>query len=127
MGHTDFCQKSERPASKMKTADFIKKIRETAAVLEPLTQSVPAGAAAWNGSEYVKGEAKSADPQALAWWAMLGAIANLLEAQNSPLSSEQVAYLEKTLFGGAGSLNDLFFDSRVWSGAASVNSSLAGC
>jgi hypothetical protein len=69
----------------------------------------------WNGSEYVKylGEAKTPDLYALAWWSMLTAIAELIDAQESPLSDKQIAYLDRLLFGGMGSLNDLSFDPKA--------------
>ena len=68
----------------------------------------------------------------MAWWRdrpfhgiTLIAIAELLEAQESPISGRQLDYLRRTLFGGMGSLNDLYFDSKAFGGPADfVNSSL---
>jgi len=97
----------------MNKAEFIKQLKATAAEIKPLTESSAPGALTWNGTTYAKGEVKESDPQALVWWAMLGAIAELIEAQESPLSPKQMAYLDRTLFGGMGSLNDLYFDPKL--------------
>jgi hypothetical protein len=93
-----------------KTA-LIKQLREAAEILEPLTRSPHPAARVWNGATWAKPDAnaKSADPYALAWWMALRTIASLLEAQDSPISSQQISYLHKELFGGMGSFNDLSF------------------
>ena len=39
-------------------------------------------------------------------------MAALIEAQDAPLSTAQVRYLEREFYGGMGSLNDLGFDNR---------------
>jgi hypothetical protein len=95
----------------MNKTEFIKQLRETAKVLEPLTQSTLPGTRFWDGTSYVKSEAnaKVPDPYALAWWMALRSIAGLMEAQDSPISSQQAAYLKSMLFSGMGSLNDLSF------------------
>ncbi len=49
---------------------------------------------------------------------MLGTIADLIEAQESPLTEKQNKYLERLLFGGMGSLNDLNFDPQMRGDAA---------
>jgi hypothetical protein len=95
--------------SLMSKAEFIKQLRSTAEELRPLTQSASPRAAIWDGTSYLQGEAKVPDPYALAWWSILGTIADLIEAQESPLSRKQTAYLSRVLFGGMGSLNDLAF------------------
>jgi hypothetical protein len=92
---------------------FIRQLRATAKELAPLTESTAAGTLTWNGTEYAKSdEVKTPDPYALSWQAMLVAIAELLEAQESPLAEKQIKYLERLLFGGMGSLNDLSFDPK---------------
>lgn len=92
---------------------FIAQLRTTAKELAPLTESAAAGALIWNGTEYAKSnKSKSPDPYALSWQTTLVAIAELLEAQELPLTAKQINYLQILLFGGMGSLNDLFFDPR---------------
>ena len=44
---------------------------------------------------------------------MLTTIAELMECQESPLSEKQLAYISRVLFGGMGSLSDLYFDSKA--------------
>jgi hypothetical protein len=56
---------------------------------------------------------------------MLSAIAELLDAQETPLSDKQIACLDRLLFGGMGSLTDLWFDpASVGDQANSVNAGL---
>jgi hypothetical protein len=93
----------------MNTIDLIKQLRATSEALRPLTQSVSANAKTWDGTSYVKGQSRSADPTALVWWTVLNTIADLIEAQESPATPRQVAYLKRALFGGMGSLNDVSF------------------
>ncbi|MGA3163629.1 MAG: hypothetical protein ABSD77_05455 [Verrucomicrobiota bacterium] len=98
----------------MNKKEFIKQLRATAAELKPLTESATSGGLTWNGTEYAKSsESKKIDPYALAWWFSLNTIAELIEAQESPLTTKQIAYLNNFLFGGMGSLNDLCFDVKV--------------
>lgn len=104
----------------MNKTEFIKQLRATAEELSPLTQTVAPGAMAWNGAEYSKGEKRNPDPYALAWWSSLIAIAELIEAQETPLSTKQRAYLDRLLFGGMGSLNDLSFDQRLLGASADI-------
>lgn len=97
----------------MKKKEFIEQLRATAAELKPLTESISPGQRIWNGREYVKSdELKKLDPYALAWWFTLIAIAELVEGQESPLTSKQINYLDGLLFGGMGSFNDMNFDSK---------------
>jgi hypothetical protein len=77
---------------------FIKELRITAEVLNPLTESLKSGSFKWNGREYAevicsKEEEKEPNPYALAWWSRLITIASLLEAQQTPLSAAQITFL----------------------------------
>ena len=109
----------------MNRTDFVKQLRATAEQLEPLTQSTAAGAATWNGAEYVKGVERKPDPYALAWWSTLIAVAEMIDTQEASLSVRQIAYLDRLLFGGMGSLNDLYFDPKsIGAGADLVNKRL---
>jgi len=93
----------------MNKSEFVRQLRIAAEELKPLTVSVSPDAATWNGVSYVRGEAKSPNPYALAWWSILNTVADLLEAQETSISPKQIAYLDRTLFGGMGSFNDLSF------------------
>lgn len=105
----------------MNKSRFIEQLKATAKELAPLAQSAGAGGLTWNGSEYAKsGETRSPDPYALSWQTMLVAIAELLEAQEAPLNDKQIEYLKRLLFGGMGSLNDLFFDPKLGGATAST-------
>jgi hypothetical protein len=109
----------------MNKIELVRQLREVAAVLKPLTESALPGSAQWDGKQYVKGRGKQPDPYALSWWSMLSVIADLLEAQGAPLNDAQLQYLERTLLGGMGSLNDLHFDSgTLGTVAESVNTAL---
>lgn len=96
----------------MNKTEFTKYLRKTAEGLRPLTQVASSNAATWDGKEYVKQGEKKPDPFALAWWSTLLAISELIDAQNDSLSLQQIAYLDRLLFGGMGSLNDLYFDPQ---------------
>ncbi len=110
-----------------KTA-FIKHLRATADVLTPLTRSIHPGSRVWDGTNYVAvagANSDEPDPYALVWWSKLLAIADLIEAQDSPISAKQLEWLRGALFGGAGSLNDLYFDRAVSEKAGSdINETL---
>jgi len=109
----------------MNKAEFVRQLRATAAAMKPLTESTSSEAMTWDGQQYAKGVEKHLDPYALSWWSTLNAIAALLEAQNSRVTELQLSYLEKTLFSGMGSLNDLYFDPKALGALAdSVNTSL---
>jgi len=90
---------------------FTQRLRETAEILKPLTIRASPGAKHWNGTAYVEREPTSFEPQALAWWSTLTAIAEMIDNQDTPLSEKQAAYLNRLLFGGMGSLNDLSISS----------------
>ena len=93
--------------------DFIRALRGIADELEPFIQSTTPGASTWSGTAYVANEEiKNPDPYALAWWSTLRTIADLIEAQECPLSTNQLSYLKRTLFGGMGSLLDFHLDER---------------
>lgn len=109
----------------MNKIELVQQLRATAAALKPLTESVPSGAAKWDGTEYVSGAERRPDPYALSWWSMLSAMASLMEAQDGPISEAQLDYLKTTLLGGMGSLNDLYFDTGTLGAIAdSVNAAL---
>jgi len=99
----------------MNKREFIEGLRAIVEELKPLTAAASSNAAVWNGTAYVRAETKDTkgpDPYALAWFSTLMAIADLVEAQESPLSTSQIAYLRRVLFGGMGSFNDLNFDPK---------------
>ena len=104
----------------MNKVEFIKQLRATAEELRPLTLASTSGSMTWNGTEYIKCEEKRPDSYALAWWSTLVAIAELIEAQGTPLSINQIDYLDRLLFGGMGSLNDLYFDPKSIGASANL-------
>ena len=93
---------------------FTKQLREVANVIEPLTHDIYKGASVWNGVEYAKSEVdEKPHPYALMWWSKLMTLADFIDAQDSPLSRDQMNYLQHCLFGGIGSLNDLCFSTQA--------------
>jgi hypothetical protein len=106
----------------MNKREFIKQLRETAETLKPLTESAMLGSLNWNGITYAKStEEKKPEPYALAWWSILSTVAELIDAQETPLSEKQIAYLDRLLFGGMGSFNDFSLAGKT---AKSVNDRL---
>ena len=110
----------------MNKREFIRELRVTTDLLRPLTENHSAGALVWNGVEYAPAsESRTAHPRAMAWWATLMTMEGLLDTQDAPLSERQLRYIEDTLFGGMGSLNDLSFDvKQLPSSAADINKRL---
>jgi|ERR1043166_6189779 hypothetical protein len=86
---------------------FVEQLRETVETLKPFTSPPSAGAKHWDGTAYVEGDTMPFEPQALAWWSTLTAVAEVIDNRDTPLSEKQIAYLNGLLFGGMGSLNDL--------------------
>lgn len=97
----------------MNKSTLINRLRAVAKDIEPLTQAAKAGGLTWDGSEYVRATVdKDPDAYALAWWSTLNTLSDMIEYQDTELSPRQISYLERSLFGGMGSLNDLWFDER---------------
>ena len=71
------------------------------------------GALSWNGEKYASQQQKAPEPHALAWQSTLNAVAEMIDRQDAPLSEKQLAYLDRLLFGGMGSLNDLQFNEKA--------------
>jgi hypothetical protein len=97
----------------MHKTTFVNELRALAKDLEPLTQAATCGDMAWDGKEYRRVTSDAhLDPYALAWWSTLNTLADMIDYQDTELSRRQISYLQRVLFGGMGSLNDLFFDER---------------
>jgi hypothetical protein len=97
----------------MDKARFVDCLRAVASDLEPLTQASKSGDLVWDGNEYRRtASEKQPDAYALAWWSTLNTLADMIEYQEGELNLRQLSYLQRELFGGMGSLNDLWFDSR---------------
>src|SRR5262245_39040802 len=111
----------------MNKTTLINRLRAVAKDIEPLTQAAKAGGLTWNGNEYVRATTdKYPDPYALAWWSTLNTLSDMIEYQDTELSPRQISYLERSLFGGMGSLNDLWFDERrLGKLAKEINSKLS--
>ena len=91
---------------------FVQQLRETAEILKPYTTLGLPGTKRWDGTEYIESDTTQFEPQALAWFSTLTALAEMIDNQDTPLSEKQAAYLDGLLFGGMGSLNDLSVSSE---------------
>lgn len=111
----------------MNKTRLVNTLRAVAKDLEPLTQATTTGGLTWNGNEYVRATTdRRPDPYALAWWSTLNTLSDMIEYQNTELSPSQISYLQRVLFGGMGSLNDLWFDERrLGKLAKEINSKLS--
>lgn len=105
------CQNLRRKiaTSRMNTPKFLAQLRSIADELAPLTISASSGSAVWDGTKYAKSGPRTANPSAMVWRSLLTAIAELVEGQGAPITPRQRDYLQRLLFGGMGSLNDLGF------------------
>ena len=89
-------------------------LAQLAAVLQRFVSSDRAGAHVWTGEEYaLAAEARDGDPAVAAWWATAFTAAHLIAGQRS-LTPAQHEFLQQQLFGGMGSLNDVWLDSSRW-------------
>jgi hypothetical protein len=100
----------------MNKSEFIKQLKETAEVLKPLTQSATPGGLTWDGAKYARSGERKPEPYALAWWSILTILAELIDRQETALSEKQIAYIDRLLFGGMGSFNDLRLDPNSFGG-----------
>lgn len=98
----------------MKSKTFITYLRELQAELEPFTKSSGTGARVWDGTKYVKDESIPVDAYALSWWTALHVTADLIEAQDGPISDGQIDYIGKMFCGGMGSFADYQIDAQTW-------------
>jgi hypothetical protein len=104
---------------------FVSLLQAITRVLGQFCDETSSTALRWDGKAYVPSTVAPADVQAAKWWGVLTALAGMLDAQAAPLTVEQRAYLDRLLFGGMGSLNDLWLDEqRLGSQATSANSEL---
>src|SRR5205809_5092254 len=111
----------------MQKASLVNYLRAIARHLEPLTRAAAPGDMAWDGKEYRKVTSEAdPDPYALAWCSKLNTLADMIDYQDSELSPKQLSYLQRALFGGMGSLNDLWFDERQFGQTArEINNKLS--
>lgn len=101
---------------------FINVLRAITDVLAQFTDTSVPGALKWDGRAYAPSTTGPTDVLAGKWWGMLSALADILEVQMTPLTAEQKNYLDRLLFGGMGSLNDLVLDEqRLGRQAAQAN------
>jgi len=91
---------------------FINVLRAIAGVLAPFTESSASGTLKWDGKDYTPADSGLSDVMAAKWWGMITVLAGILETQTTPLTAEQKNYLDRLLFGGMGSLNDLVLDEQ---------------
>jgi hypothetical protein len=91
---------------------FINGLHAIIRILAQFSDASPSGALKWDGQAYTSTTAGPSDVLAAKWWGILTALAGLLDAQAAPITIEQRRYLDRLLFGGMGSLNDLVLDER---------------
>lgn len=107
------------------SSGLVNSLLDIARVLAQFSEARTVGALRWNGTTYTGSEMGASDLAAAKWWGVLTAVAGMLEAQTSALSAKQKTYLDKLLFGGMGSLNDLALDEqRLGPQAVSANQEL---
>ncbi|MHB1273301.1 MAG: hypothetical protein ACYCZD_11155 [Rhodanobacter sp.] len=104
---------------------FVKLLLVIARVLAQFSDANPSGTLKLDGSAYTPSAGGPGDVLAAKWWGTLTGLAGILDAQATPLSAEQKNYLDRLLFGGMGSLNDLSLDpNRLGPQAAPANQEL---
>ena len=105
----------------MKKRELIEGLNGLAEELRPFTIELSPGQRIWNGTTWaLNDKTRHADRYSMAWLASLTTAAELLDAQESPLSVQQIELLKKKLFGGAGSLNDFHIDEKAYGEEAKI-------
>jgi hypothetical protein len=94
------------------TSTFIDLLRQLAKLLGRFAEDEESGSLRWNGKAYSKTPQRRFDPHAAKWWGILNTLAEMMDAPDASVSKAQRAYLDRLLFGGMGSLNDLQLDER---------------
>lgn len=84
-----------------KLTDFIEQLRVVAKVIEPYIKN----------DREINPKSKFV-PYASTWSSSIMTISYLLEYQESSLTEKQLKYLDRQLFGGLGSLQDLTFSKK---------------
>jgi hypothetical protein len=107
------------------TNAFVKGLEKTAQLLAEFAEAPLPGARTWNGFAYVESSESRFDPFAAKWSSILTVLAEFLDGQDEPLTDRQKEFLNRLLFGGMGSLNDLVLDAnRLGSNAKRANKEL---
>ena len=105
----------------MDKQEFTNGLRGLAKELEPFIDDVRPGQRVWNGSAWEPtNETKHGDKYAAIWRSNLNTIADLLDLQDSPISAAQRDYLDRTIFGTAGSFHDFRVDTKTQGKAAAI-------
>jgi hypothetical protein len=105
---------------------FVELLQRAADVLAVFAESSSPGALRWDGEAYRPTERSfQADEYAAKWWSTLTTLSGMLNAQEASLSPGQKRYLDRLLFGGMGSFNDVCLDQkRLGPEAARANQEL---
>lgn len=107
------------------TRAFTKVLQAIAGILAQFSETSAPGALEWDGQAYAPATTGPGDMVAAKWWGVLTALAGMLDAQTTPITAEQRKYLDRLLFGGMGSLNDLALDEqRLGAQAVAANRDL---
>lgn len=94
------------------TRVFVDVLQSIARILAQFGDTSPSGALKWDGQAYTPAITLPSDVIAAKWWGILTALAGMLDVQTTPITAEQKKYLDRLLFGGMGSLNDLALDEH---------------
>jgi hypothetical protein len=91
-----------------KLSVFVRQIRDIAEFLVPHIDDRKKGQKIWNGEKYTeyRGEEYEGDSYARMWYSMLIVLAEMIDRQESNLTTRQKEFISSLLFGGMGSFND---------------------
>jgi hypothetical protein len=91
-----------------KLTAFVSQLKGITKFLSPHTDDRKKGQKIWNGKRYEEycGEEFKADSYARLWYSTLTVLAEMIERQETKLTTRQSEFVGRLLFGGMGSFND---------------------
>ena len=87
---------------------FVRQIKDIAEFLRPHVDDKKRGKKIWDGEKYTeyRGEEYKADSYARLWYSTLTVVAEMIDRQESKLTTRQKEFIGSLFFGGMGSFND---------------------
>ena len=109
-----------------KLAMFVSQLKDTAKFLLPHIDDRKSGQKIWNGKKYDEyhGDDFKADAHARLWYSTLTLLAEMIDRQESKLTTRQSEFIGTLLFGGMGSFNDYSLATPFRQGVGEANQAL---
>jgi hypothetical protein len=105
---------------------FVSQLKDTAKFLLPHIDDRKKGQKIWNGQRYdeYRGEEFKADSSARLWYHTLTVLAEMIERQESNVTTRQSEFIDRLLFGGMSSFNDYYLSTAFQQDVTDANQML---